>query len=204
MNPEQFAALLALLGLPTGASAEDAIDGVQTLRAVITSLSEGEHGEEVEAREVMMAATARLSRLTAKATLGEAVREVEAWRKSHLKLEEDLEQERKERRALEMGEYRKLTAELVDMRVETPFLAWSDEKGTVPCKRILDEPLPKLRDRVAHLRAASVGDRRFVPANASSPLSPREIAMCKRRGISEEKYAETRSAIIARSGSAEV
>jgi hypothetical protein len=197
MNPDQYATLLAFLELPNGAGPDDAIDAVKTLRATITALSpDNEDGE--EGRAVVLAATSRLSKLTGATTLGEAVRIVETRFSALAEREKEIEAERKERKALEMAEYRKLTGELVKLGAEIPATAWQDEKGTLPVQRILDEPLSKLRARVAQMSAANRGQR-LVPLQTAEDLTEAELKACEAKGIDPAKYVATRNAMKARS-----
>ena len=72
-----------------------------------------------------------------------------------------------DRAALEAGERLSLVAALVTLKAETPATAWArDAAGNIPegdarkpVKRLADEPIAELRDRVKQMRAsAPVGD----------------------------------------------
>src|SRR5690606_10675031 len=98
------------------------------------------------------------------------------------KIEKDLETEQANRQALEMSEYRALTAELVGIQAETPALAWQDEKRTMPAKHLLAMTLPELRARVKHFKAAHKG-LHVVPMATHDDLTDEEIAACEANGV---------------------
>lgn len=153
----------------------------------------------------MVTATRALVRLSGKREIGEIVREVEAWKESHVTLEGERTKLAKERAALEGSERRRLVGELVKLGAETPATAWAeDDKGVndgkTPVKRLADEPILELRARVAKLAKAkgSPKDPAFAPGKNPGGLSEREIAMCAERKIDPAKYAATRAGIRAR------
>lgn len=163
--------------------------------------------------EAMKAASAKLMRLTGKTTLHAALEDVEVFRDSHVALTAEREKLAKERAALETSERRKLVGELVKLGVEIPATAWKDSKGSVPCKRLQDEPLPELRERVQKLSAARGGSAPKAPTppsarpsngadtgeqEVSTPLgvvklSAREIQTCKEVGAKLEDYAANKA-----------
>lgn len=177
--------------------------------------------DEDEDAPAAMAATARLLRLTGKDTFAGALDEVETWRQSHIKLSSEREKLAKERAAMEAIDRRKLVAELVKLGNEIPATAWKDPqaKNLVPCKRLQDEPLAELRDRVAKLTAArgskgqrvpqpppsstdAEGGQEFQTAHGAFTLSASALAECKRKNLDPAVLAETRAAIAARSNHA--
>lgn len=219
-------ALLELLGLGADATLEDVIASVGALKKKMgEALGDGPAEaeappadapadmpeamaeepppppEEDPKKAETVAATARLTRLSGKASLGEAVREVEVWRASHVALETERAKLTKERDALEAGERRSLVAQLVKLGVEIPATAWLDDKAQRPSKRLTAEPIEDLRDRVTKLSVARGGR---MPAAPEAPitaagLSARELEMCRTKKIDPAKYAETRARISARS-----
>lgn len=194
MNPEQFEQLRDVLALGPNADAADAVDKVQTLVAVVTSLGDGDE----ESRAALLAASSQLSRITGETTMAGAVLVVEQWSKDRLANEAALAQERDARQALEMAEYRKLTASLVKVGAEIPATAWADDKGTMPVDRILAEPLSSLRQRVARLTAAN-GGQRIVATRDSLDLTKAELEQCEANGVDPAAYAKTKQRIRARS-----
>lgn len=142
------------------------------------------------------AAAASLMRTTGKASLVQALEQVETWKASaleHQAAQAKLEQERK---ALETEERRGLVASLVKGGFETPATAWADDKGTVPAEHLAAMSLPALRDRVAKL----TGSRSPAPARVSPPAASEsdEIPERLRGKVDPAKYAATRAAIAAR------
>jgi capsid assembly protease len=142
------------------------------------------------------AAAASLMRTTGKASLVQALEQVEAWKASaleHQAAQAKLEQERK---ALETEERRGMVASLVKGGFETPATAWADDKGTVPAEHLAAMSLPALRDRVAKL----TGSRSPAPARVSPPTASEsdEIPERLRGKVDPAKYAATRAAIAAR------
>lgn len=140
------------------------------------------------------AATARLSRITGKTTLSAAVDETEAWRQSHLSVVADRAKLADERKALEAGERHSLVAQLVKLRAEDPATAWEDfasEKPAKPVKRLADEPIAGLRDRVAKLAASRGGDSPPTPpAGSGGELTPAQLQICKDTGCEPAVFAQ--------------
>lgn len=161
--------------------------------------------EEEEEMATVVAATSRLTRITGKTTLAAAVEEVETWRTSHLELEEGRAKLKRERDALEAGERRTLVAELVKLGAETPHTSGLAKKKIV--KRLLDEPLSELRERVAQLSAArgnkppsplppanggdtaTGGGQTFTINGQTIELSAREVSMCAEMKVPLNDYA---------------
>lgn len=168
-----------------------------------------EDEDEEEQKAAAVAASMRLSSITGKATLSEAVREVELWKASHLSLESREKKLAAERLALESGERRELVGQLVKLGVEIPATAWADPmKPGKPCKRLQDEPIVELRNRVKILSAAR-GDKALpatrpvangVPEGGKAvvalgqivQLSARELRICSEMGTKPEDYAATK------------
>lgn len=142
------------------------------------------------------AAAASLMRTTGKASIVQALEQVEAWKASaleHQAAQAKLEQERK---ALESEERRGLVASLVKAGFETPATAWADDKGTVPAEHLAAMSIAGLRDRVAKL----TGSRSPAPARVSPPTASEsdEIPERLRGKVDPAKYAAMRAAIAAR------
>lgn len=93
----------------------------------------------------------------------------------------------------ESAERRALVGELVKLGAEIPATAWEDSSATSPVKRLADEPLASLKDRVAKLSAVPRGSSATVPATDSSGLTPDEIRICKETGCPPEKFAEIKA-----------
>jgi phage I-like protein len=124
-----------------------------------------------EDKQAVAAAISRLTRITAKTTIGAAVDEVEVWRTSHLKLEAEEARLAKEREALEFAQRKENANKLVQLGAETPHTSGlatfaNGAKGKL-AKRLMDEPLDEQNARVAALLAAKGGK---VPAPA--PVAP--------------------------------
>lgn len=116
---------------------------------------------------------------------------------------------------LEAGERRGLVAELVQLGVETPALAWQrDAAGEipsgdarVPVKRLADEPIADLRSRVTVLRAvrgktapaAGNGPRPPAPAAPVITLTKAEQDYCAREKITPEQFAARKASAVKRS-----
>lgn len=103
--------------------------------------------------------------------------------------------------AAEVVERRGLVADLVKLGVEIPATAWSDEKGTVPCERLAQEPLDGLRDRIKRLKAArskpavtpAVAPVVTPTAVTHAGLDARELAICATHGCDPKTYAMLKS-----------
>ncbi len=143
-----------------------------------------------------MAASARLMRLSGKATLSEVVSDVETWRASHLELETERQKLASERATLESAERRKLCASLVTLGAEFPSTVWADDKSKALKSRWTKIAIEELRAHVAEQtaargpKAASNGNGVRPPAQADgSGLSSRELAICKETGCDPKVYA---------------
>jgi hypothetical protein len=148
------------------------------------------------------AAASRLLTLTAKATLGAAVAEVETWRQSHLNADAERAKLDRDRAALEATERRSLVASLVKLGVELPATAWKDSTAKVPCKRLLAEPIAELRARVATFARARPGvltsgattSGVVPPAGGTDAhgLTPEQLKICAETGCKPEVFAALR------------
>lgn len=166
--------------------------------------------EDEEKQAEVMAATARLSRLTGKPTIGESVREVEIWRASHLELESGRAKLKTERETLELGQRKANAAKLVQLGAETPHT--SGLAGGKLCQRLIDEPLVEQDARVAALLAArggklpeapkppagggtnAAGAKEFATPDGTVTLSARELAMCAEKNLDPNTYATSKAA----------
>lgn len=153
--------------------------------------------------------------LSGKTDPGEAIAELARRSAVAVELEARERSLAEDRAKLEGSERRQLVATLVKIGVEIPATAWGDDKGTVPCKRLADEPIADLRARVALLSktpdakaradirppagTAANGDREFVVNGQTVTLSARELDTCRAKKIAPEDYAKTRAGILARS-----
>lgn len=157
-------------------------------------MPEGDHAAPMPEES---AAAASLMRTTGKASLVQALEQVEAWKASaleHQAAQAKLEQERK---ALETEERRGLVAQLVKAGFETPATAWADDKGTVPAEHLASMSIAGLRDRVAKLTGSKPASSRVVPPTHGSPtsgLSDRELKICKDAGCTPEAFAARKAA----------
>lgn len=162
--------------------------------------------EEEEEKAAVAASISRLTRITGKTTIGDAVEEVEVWRKSHIELASEKAKLAKEREALELGKRKENAVTLTKLGAETPFTTGLGAKTPKLCKRLLDEPLDEQNARVATLLASRGGK---LPTEAKPPpgaepangtefpqpdgrvvkLSARELAMCAEMKIDPKDYA---------------
>ncbi len=202
MNPDQVAA--ALEALTSGDDAKCA----EILKGIIASAAGGEPGEEPvtdpaadpaaeldaipdpaepdatdpKKNKEMMAAARMALAITGKTNPGEAMAELTRRSKVAVDLEAREAKLSTDRKTLEAGERRTLVGSLVKLGYEIPATAWSDDKGSVPCARLLAEPIADLRARVAALTAAG-GTLRKAPAapptgSTAADMSAKEVAMC--------------------------
>jgi len=226
MTPEQLAAIAEALGLGADANVEDVLATIGAMMKKVTDAANGTSEEPkpeeiakeppLEGQPVPMAAAIRLCaasrvlvRLTGRKEIGEAMSEVETWRKSHLELEEGRTKLATERTTLESSERRRLVGELVKLKAETPATAWAKDKdgipdGKTPIARLASEPIAELRARVDALsppKGARREEQIRPPAKTDDKhgLSEHELAICAERKIDPAKYAATRAGIRARS-----
>ena len=218
MTPEQLAQLADILGMGSDAMVEDVLAAVAAVVKKIADASGGnapepndsgdtepdpsdpnEPAEMAPPAAAMQAAAARLLRLASKSDVGEALAEVEAWRKSHLELTAGQAKLAAEQAALESSERMRLVAQLVQCGAEIPATAWANDDAKEPCARLAAEPLAGLRSRVAMLSGArGKGVAPKPPTASSQGMTDKEIQKCKAKGIDPAKYAETRARIAAR------
>lgn len=168
-----------------------------------------------EEKAAVAASISRLTRITGKSSIGEAVEEVETWRASHVELTAEKAKIAKERAALEANERDTLTASIA--KKMGPAVAWSDPvKATDRSKRKPAEPfasmpIVELRGFVTKLGAAKSPDvvtppvagegeaNTYETPDGSYTLDAREVKLCAERKIDPAKYAANRAAIRARS-----
>ena len=160
--------------------------------------------EEDEDKAEVVAATARLTRITGKTTLGGAVDEVEIWRLAYIKHEEESARLASERAALELGKRKENAVALTKLGAETPHT--SGLASGKLCARLLGEDLTEQTARVAALLAARGGK---LPAEVKPPvvvvagletLSAREVAMCADMKIDPKEYAARKAATTKKAG----
>lgn len=225
MTPEQLAQLAATLGLGTDAKVEDIIATVAGMVKTITDAANGAAPPPADAPADVpppadappaVAASSRLRtglralvKLSGKGEIGELVREVEAWRKSHVDAESNRVKLAQDRETLEAGERRRLVADMVVLGSETPATAWADDTATKPAEPWASMALEQLRGRVAKLTAAKGGTlppRGHVPPPSGGgeggqavtvrgevvQLSAREVAKCAEKGTKLEEYASNK------------
>jgi hypothetical protein len=105
-----------------------------------------------------------------------------------------------DRAAFELTERRTLIAELVKCGAETPATAWSgDPEKLKPCKRLSDEPIGELRDRVKALSA--LPPRSLTPpesggGTAEIKLSKVEQEYCTKHSLTPEQFAARKAGVV--------
>lgn len=129
---------------------------------------------EDEEPAAVVAATARLLRLTAAKTLSGSVVEVERWRESHLSLQAERAKLTKEREAIESSERVELVTSLVTLGAELPATAWApDDKGLPkagsPSPELAAMPIASLRARAAKFAAAKPNLEIKPPVGGAAP-----------------------------------
>lgn len=163
--------------------------------------------EEKQAEQAAMAVTARaVLGLSGREDFGAAVEDVKLWRAAYLELAAERAKNAKDRATLEATERHSLVATLVKLGVEIPATAWADLSAKRPCKRLADEPIADLRDRVAKLSKARGGQAPAAPrAPAQAPadaggkvingvqLSARELAICAEQKCEPADYARNKA-----------
>jgi hypothetical protein len=222
MSPEQFAAIAEALGLGADANIEDVL---ATIAAMVKKVQDAANGTEtpaeaaadpavaaaaeavpvVAAASRLMAAARALVRLSGKKDVGAAVAEAEAWRASHIELEQGRAKLAQERALLENGERRRLVAELVKCGSESPGTAWADDSATKPAEPWASMPMDALRSRVVKLTktkatpaaagakpapvAADAGGQVVMVRGEAVELSAREVQTCAEMKAKLEDYA---------------
>jgi len=140
------------------------------------------------------AATSMLMRLAGKPTIGESVRDAEAWHASHVELTAERAKLAAERAALELAQRKAHAAQLVKIGAETPHT--SGLATGVLCARLLAEPLTELSARVAALLAARGGklpEAPLPPSGAAAGLTPRELTLCAETNCDPATFAALRA-----------
>lgn len=134
-------------------------------------------------KKVVAAAAARLTRLSGKATLTEAISEIEVWRTSHLEVEKERQKLAAERETLESAERRRLCVELITLGAEFPATVWIDSLAKIPVlkPRWAKLSLAELKSTVAEQRAARASKRGqpSPPRGDASPTTGDEDAAVK-------------------------
>jgi len=208
MNPEEIKKALAAI------EAGDEKAALEILKALVASAASGgasaEPPPEVAAASesaepppaddaVAVAAGRELMRITATDSPGAAL-EVFASTIERVRLIDA------DRAAVELSERRDLVATLVVAGAETPATAWEGEaEQRNPKKRLLDEPIAELRERVkliAASRGIKKGGHRPPPSDDGAPapraLNRTEIAACKRLGITETEFNARKASAVRR------
>lgn len=202
-----IAGLADFLGITTN-PAQDPAGFVKELMAKLDEISGKLRGDEPAAEapvEEMAAeeekkdemAAARLMRdLMGVATFREGVLRLNDWRAIVRDHEAAAAKVASERAAIELTERTALVKRLQALKAETPHTSGLAE-GKL-CKRLADEPLSALRERVAVLEAAVGARAPHVPQTTSdstglSGLSDRELAMCSEMKIDPAQYAATKA-----------
>jgi Mu-like prophage I protein len=152
-----------------------------------------------------------LMRETGAPTILQALSQVAIWKASHIRLEEGEKKLARERLALEAGERKELIARLVKCGAETPHTSGL-ATGKI-AKRLQDEPIAELRDRVKQIEAmrgpsdngspktpkppaaqlTMVGGKQFEINGQTIELSARELRFCSETGAKPEDYAENKA-----------
>jgi hypothetical protein len=158
----------------------------------------------VVAASKVRSAVRALTKLSGKRDVGEIVREVEAWRASHLQLEGERAKLAQDRALLEGSERRRLVGELVKLGAEIPATAWADLDSTKPAEPWASMGIDALRARVAKLAAAKgspteapkpapiVEDKGGAVVNVDGhqvQLSSSEVRACRDASAKIEDYA---------------
>lgn len=224
MTPEQFTTIAEALGLGPDANVEDVI---ATIAAMVKKVQDAANGTPpddkaegdappamesaavaaappVVAASKVRSAVRALTKLSGKRDVGEIVREVEAWRASHLQLEGERAKLAQDRALLEGSERRRLVGELVKLGAEIPATAWADLDSTKPAEPWASMGIDALRARVAKLAAAKgspteapkpapiVEDKGGAVVNVDGhqvQLSSSEVRACRDASAKIEDYA---------------
>jgi phage I-like protein len=151
--------------------------------------------DEDEEKATLVATSSSLTKLTDKTEPLEQLAVIHAWRTSHLELEAEKAKVAKERRSLELSQYKAYAAELVKLGAETPHT--SGLAGGKVCARLLAEPLADQSARIVALRAG----RTVVPAirppagDVVDGLSASDLAKCKASGLDPAALSKTKASI---------
>lgn len=146
----------------------------------------------------MVAASARLLRVSGATTLGASLDMVDTWRASHLAAEATAVKLAAERAALELARRKENAIAFTKLGAETPHTTGL-AKGKL-CARLLGEPIDEQNTRLAALLAARGGklpDAIKPPpggANAGShDLNASELAACKSTGCDPATFARLKA-----------
>jgi hypothetical protein len=212
MNPEQLKKALDAI------EAGDKEAALEILKAMIASAASGGEAPPPEAeaaaetpeepppapeeeQEASIAASREFMRILGAKTPGEASAALQSIVTRVAALDAD-------RAALELSERQGLVAQLVTAGAETPATAWVDADKRTPKKRLMDEPIAELRDRVKVLVKASKsraplappsedaeadGERVFKTSKGEIKLSAREIKNCEAQKADVNAYAENKA-----------
>lgn len=209
MDPAQLPMIAEAMGLGADATVEDILAMIGSMMKKIqdAAAGDGDPEDKAEAPEgdpaaeaappadpAMQAASKRLLSLTGRASVGEAMGDVEAWRAGYLELSAGRAEIEKSKRNLEDDERVSLTRQLVEIGSETPATAWKDAlaKTPKPCERLAKEPIDSLRKRVA-LLAQTKGARGAAPVVPSGELSPEELALCAEMKCDPKVFAANKA-----------
>lgn len=180
-------------------------------------LADEEHPEEMadeehpprgdsEGTAEVIAATARLLRLTNRKSLGEALDEVEVMRQSHINLSDREQKLAKEEAALELGERKRIAKRHTELGVATPHTTGLNGKATdkdgkrVPLTwRYLHTPLTELKSELKSLEDAAGKNALSTRTGVSTPtssgknpygLTDSEMAACEAYKCEPKMFAE--------------
>ncbi len=144
----------------------------------------------------VMAASARLMRLSGKTSIVESVADAEVWRASHVRLEAETQKLAAERAVLESAERRKLCVEMVTQGGRAPATIWANDESTAVKPYLAAMPIADLRSMHADAVKANRGKTQELkpPASTGSEsMTEREIALCSAKNIDPAKYAATKT-----------
>jgi hypothetical protein len=134
---------------------------------------------------------AELLSVTGKATIGEALAVVSAWRDSHRQAAEDNAKMAAELAAKAELRRVELLAESIGLGYESPATAWADPDGRTPKAEFLSMPLEALEARVAVQRE---NPRAFQSATAvRGSVSSSLLELARKRGADPERVAAVRA-----------
>ena len=201
MTLEEMMKVADALGLGPDATLDDFLAKIGTMKEkpedepVVEPLAVVDPEEKPEE---VMAASARLMRLTGKTSFVDSIDEVEVWRTKALKADETVAQVAKERAILELAKRKENAVTLTKLGAETPHT--SGLGAGKLCDRLLSEPLAEQTARVAALLSARGGKLSEVKAPAGAAvdgeLNAREIAKCAAKKIDPAKYLATKNAML--------
>lgn len=217
MDPEQVKAAIAAIENKDDAAA------LEILKALLVSAAGGSasvappadgdpSAQGADSAPAVAAALSALRKLTARASLGEVVAELTAWKAAR-------DATASEAQALEQTSRVELTAELVKLGYELPATAWEgDPKDRKPAKHLAALSIADLRTRVVSLRAAPRTPQGHVPPTRGAEggdapnggkivtladgrkvtVSAAELQTCTSRKISPEDFATRKAGAVTR------